>query len=646
MVLLPLPLPPPPPPPPLPGALALVDCGMWHKSAHNSGNNNNNNNGGGGDAAAAAADNDEDDSRLQLLRWYAVAGPRESATVERMLLAHAADAVYKTGDARARDLYLGEAARFRAMRRDVVAGAVDAIDELVGAAAAAVERPRSGAVDGDGTGGMAELVNVLRDPRVLQALAPTPPPPPPSSAIVDAGAVAGGAGGGAPSQTRPSASVPSAERSGRGGVDDADDNDRSRRTPFVSGAGQRITRSVLQRPAQAQAQARSQPPAPQQKRSRPAGASGFCVPRRGNESAGAGDDDRDAHPPPDGEPPDAAPRDQHGNPLPEVANVDAALIEIIMNEVLDRSPGVSWDDIAGLEFAKRCVMEAVVWPMLRPDIFTGLRGPPKGLLLFGPPGTGKTMIGRAIASRSGAKFFNISASSLMSKWVGESEKLVRALFGVARHLQPAVIFIDEIDSMLTARSESDAESSRRLKTEFLVQMDGAASSRDDRVLVIGASNRPQELDQACRRRMAKRLYIPLPDARARRDMMLQLLAEQRHALRGCHSSGGDDRDAHTDDADDEDDDDVSRIVALTAGYSGSDMYALCAEAAMAPVRDTGGSIANVRVDDVRPIRLADFECAARVARKSVAEHEVDAYLRWNADYGSFPQDERAARGHA
>lgn len=121
--------------------------------------------------------------------------------------------------------------------------------------------------------------------------------------------------------------------------------------------------------------------------------------------------------------------------LPEVSNVEPRLVQMIMNEVLDRSPNVDWDDIAGLHFAKQCVMEAVVWPMLRPDIFNGLRGPPKGLLLFGPPGTGKTMIGRAIASRSGAKFFNISASSLVSKWAGEGEKTVRALFGVARVLQ-------------------------------------------------------------------------------------------------------------------------------------------------------------------------------------------------------------------
>lgn len=127
--------------------------------------------------------------------------------------------------------------------------------------------------------------------------------------------------------------------------------------------------------------------------------------------------------------------------LPEVSNVEPRLVQMIMNEVLDRSPNVDWNDIAGLHFAKQCVMEAVVWPMLRPDIFNGLRGPPKGLLLFGPPGTGKTMIGRAIASRSGAKFFNISASSLVSKWAGEGEKTVRALFGVSRALQVRFVSI-------------------------------------------------------------------------------------------------------------------------------------------------------------------------------------------------------------
>ena len=119
-------------------------------------------------------------------------------------------------------------------------------------------------------------------------------------------------------------------------------------------------------------------------------------------------------------------------------------------------------------------------PLLRPDIFTGLRGPPKSLLLFGPPGTGKTLIGKCIAAQSGSTFFSISASSLTSKWVGEGEKMVRALFAVAKVNSPSVVFIDEIDSLLSSRSDGEHESSRRIKTEFLVQLDGAGPEGGER----------------------------------------------------------------------------------------------------------------------------------------------------------------------
>ena len=137
---------------------------------------------------------------------------------------------------------------------------------------------------------------------------------------------------------------------------------------------------------------------------------------------------------------------------------------------MEMNLSTTWSDIAGLTDAKRSITEIVVWPMQRPDIFTGLRRPPKGLLLFGPPGTGKTLIGKCIASQSKATFFCVSSSSLTSKWHGESEKLVRALFAVARSRQPAVIFIDEVDSLLQERSENEDESTRRIKTEFLVQI--------------------------------------------------------------------------------------------------------------------------------------------------------------------------------
>nr|CAD7430242.1 unnamed protein product [Timema monikensis] len=151
-------------------------------------------------------------------------------------------------------------------------------------------------------------------------------------------------------------------------------------------------------------------------------------------------------------------------------SIDPKMVELIRNEIMETGAMVTWDDIAGLEFAKTTIQEMVIWPLLRPDIFTGLRRPPKGILLFGPPGTGKTLIGKCIASQSHSTFFSISASSLTSKWIGDGEKMVRALFAVARCHQPAVVFIDEIDSLLSQRSDSEHESSRRIKTEFLVQL--------------------------------------------------------------------------------------------------------------------------------------------------------------------------------
>jgi len=166
-------------------------------------------------------------------------------------------------------------------------------------------------------------------------------------------------------------------------------------------------------------------------------------------------------------------------------------VEKIVNEIMDHGPTVAWDDIAGLSDAKKAIQEMVVWPMMRPDLFTGLRAMPKGVLLFGPPGTGKTLIGKCIASESKSTFFSISASTMTSKWVGEGEKMVRALFAVAREHLPAVIFIDEIDSLLTQRSESEHESTRRIKTEFLVQLDGAGTDKNEHLLIVGATNRPQ-----------------------------------------------------------------------------------------------------------------------------------------------------------
>ncbi|KAI3409733.1 AAA domain-containing protein [Psidium guajava] len=305
--------------------------------------------------------------------------------------------------------------------------------------------------------------------------------------------------------------------------------------------------------------------------------------------------------------------------LPEkLRNLEPRLIEHISNEIMDRDPNVRWDDIAGLEHAKKCVTEMVIWPLLRPDIFKGCRSPGRGLLLFGPPGTGKTMIGKAIAGEAKATFFYISASSLTSKWIGEGEKLVRALFGVAHCRQPAVIFVDEIDSLLSQRkSEGEHESSRRLKTQFLIEMEGFDSG-SEQVLLIGATNRPQELDEAARRRLTKRLYIPLPSSEARAWIIRNLL--EKDGLFKLSSE------------------DMNIICNLTKGYSGSDMKNLAKDASMGPLREAliqGIEITKLRKEDMRPVTLQDFENALQEVRPSVSISELGIYEEWNKQFGSL-----------
>ncbi|KAI4348308.1 hypothetical protein L6164_009043 [Bauhinia variegata] len=305
--------------------------------------------------------------------------------------------------------------------------------------------------------------------------------------------------------------------------------------------------------------------------------------------------------------------------LPEkLRNLEPRLIEHVSNEIMNRDPNVRWDDIAGLEHAKKCVTEMVIWPLLRPDIFKGCRSPGRGLLLFGPPGTGKTMIGKAIAGEAKATFFYISASSLTSKWIGEGEKLVRALFGVASCRQPAVIFVDEIDSLLSQRkSEGEHESSRRLKTQFLIEMEGFDSG-SEQILLIGATNRPQELDEAARRRLTKRLYIPLPSSEARAWIVRNLLEKD-----GLFKLSNEE---------------IDTICNLTEGYSGSDMKNLVKDASMGPLREAlrqGIEITKLKKEDMRPVNLQDFETALQEVRPSVSSNELGTYDEWNKQFGSL-----------
>lgn len=297
-------------------------------------------------------------------------------------------------------------------------------------------------------------------------------------------------------------------------------------------------------------------------------------------------------------------------------NFDERLVERILNEIVDKKQDINWSDIAGLENVKQAINEIVVYPMQNPDLFKGLLAPAKGLLLFGPPGTGKTLIGKCIAAESGATFFSISASSLTSKWIGEGEKMVRALFTIARIMQPSVVFIDEIDSLLTQRVDGEHDSSRRMKTEFLVQFDGVATGADDRLLIVGATNRPQELDEAARRRFTKRLYVPLPDEAARKQLIEKLMSKGKSNL--------------TEEC-------IDYVVKKTDGFSGADMSTLCHEAALASVRAliiSKGGAKGLGSEDLPYINRDNFDSSLRNVKASVSSSDLGEYEEWDRKFGA------------
>ncbi|GAB1301324.1 Spastin [Apodemus speciosus] len=281
--------------------------------------------------------------------------------------------------------------------------------------------------------------------------------------------------------------------------------------------------------------------------------------------------------------------------LKNFRNVDSNLANLIMNEIVDNGTAVKFDDIAGQELAKQALQEIVILPSLRPE------------------GSELPLEAKAVAAESNATFFNISAASLTSKYVGEGEKLVRALFAVARELQPSIIFIDEVDSLLCERREGEHDASRRLKTEFLIEFDGVQSAGDDRVLVMGATNRPQELDEAVLRRFIKRVYVSLPNEETRLLLLKNLLCKQGSPLTQKE---------------------LAQLARMTDGYSGSDLTALAKDAALGPIRELKPEqVKNMSASEMRNIRLSDFTESLKKIKRSVSPQTLEAYIRWNKDFG-------------
>nr|CAD7595112.1 unnamed protein product [Timema genevievae] len=231
--------------------------------------------------------------------------------------------------------------------------------------------------------------------------------------------------------------------------------------------------------------------------------------------------------------------------------------------IVETDCAVTWSDVVDLEDVKESLEEAVILPLKFPQLFTGVRKTWKGILLFGPPGTGKSLVAKALASEAKAStFISVSSSDLVSKWFGESEKMVKNLFKLARSCKPSIIFIDEVDSLCSNRSSTESDATRRIKTEFLVQMEGV-NSNNEGVLILGATNIPWDLDAGIRRRFEKRIYVPLPNENVRYFMFRFHIGDTPNDIN---------------------DRDLRELAKLTDMYSGADINILVRDATMQPIR--------------------------------------------------------------
>ncbi|KAK6357155.1 Vacuolar protein sorting-associated protein 4 [Orbilia javanica] len=324
--------------------------------------------------------------------------------------------------------------------------------------------------------------------------------------------------------------------------------------------------------------------------------------------------------------------------------------------ILTEKPNIRWEDVAGLEQAKEALKEAVILPIKFPHLFTGKRKPWKGILLYGPPGTGKSYLAKAVATEANSTFFSVSSSDLVSKWMGESERLVKQLFSMARENKPSIIFIDELDALCGNRGEGESEASRRIKTEMLVQMDGVGHDSTG-VLVLGATNIPWQLDGAIRRRFQRRIHIALPDA-ASRQRMFQISVGTTPCELGPQ--------------------DYRHLGKISEGYSGSDISIAVNDALMQPIRkiqmathykwievpekmkdenddreervvkrkltpcspgDKGAmemTWVDVKSEDLAepPLTLKDFVKAVQSSRPTVSQEDVKKSNDWTAEFGS------------
>jgi len=300
----------------------------------------------------------------------------------------------------------------------------------------------------------------------------------------------------------------------------------------------------------------------------------------------------------------------------EYSEEEQELINSISGTILTESPEVKWEDIAGLRNCKQALREAIVLPIMKPELFVGARKPWSGILLFGPPGCGKTLLAKAAATECEATFFNVSSADLLSKWLGESEKLISSLFKVARLKSPSLIFIDEIDSVATKRgggSESGGE--RRVKTQLLSEIQGVKSTHNKTMLVLGATNRPWDIDNAMLSRFEKKVYVPLPDLEARARIFEIHTEGVNLAL---------------------DHDDFIELAVRSEGYSGRDIANVCREVIMIPIRelDMGGFLDDSDSEvKVRDVNMEDFKKTLKKVKPMTTGRDLNAYQEWAEEFG-------------
>lgn len=277
--------------------------------------------------------------------------------------------------------------------------------------------------------------------------------------------------------------------------------------------------------------------------------------------------------------------------------------------VITEKPNVKWDEVVGLESAKKAVKEAIVYPVQRPDLFP--LGWPRGILLFGPPGCGKTLLAAAVATEIDATFISIDAASIMSKWLGEAEQNVAKLFNSARKSanngKPAIVFIDELDSLMGKHS-NEVGGEVRVRNQFLKEMDGIVDKgKKLHVYVIGATNKPWDLDWAFIRRFQKRILVPLPDHHTRL-MMFKLYTNNLTLA---------------------EDVDLHELARLSEGFSGSDIRDVCQSAQLKIIGEffESGQAINKQAKP-RPLTMDDFRQILEDRKPSVSLEMLSLYNRW------------------